>query len=254
MADADPDGTVVVRRDGPATWVGIHRPGKRNALNRALSAALADAVATAQGNGPCVLVIHSTTPGIFVGGTDIADLAARRFEDAMTGLNPRLFEQIAAFRWPTIALVDGPALGGGCELALACDFRLASPAARFGQPEPSLGLVAGAGAHWRLPELVGPDLARRILLAGEIVDGEQAVRSGLASHLAPAGDLEASAGRLVARITERSWRALELTKLALRTHERSTGGFDLVAQGLLYESPEAHERMTAFLTRRTPAR
>lgn len=244
------DGRLVVSRRGAATWIGIDRPRRRNALDRALSGALGQAVSDAEAAGPGILVIHSAIPGMFVAGTDIADLAARRTEDAMRALNPRLFARIAAYRWPTVAVVDGPALGGGCELALACDLRVASPAARFGQPEPSLGIVAGAGAHVRLPQMVGLGLARRMLLAGEIVDADQAVHAGLVDYLVPADELEAAVDELVARIAARSWRALELTKLALRAQERDTTGFDLVAQGLLYESTDTHDRLAGFLDRR----
>jgi enoyl-CoA hydratase/carnithine racemase len=243
------EGRVVVRRRGAATWIGIDRPERRNALDRTISEALGRALTDAEAAGPGVLVLHSTTPGMFVAGTDIADLAARRTEQAMEALNPRLFARIAAYRWPTVAAIDGPALGGGCELALACDLRVASPAARFGQPEPALGIVAGAGAHFRLPQVAGLALARRMLLAGEIVDADTAARAGLVDYLVPADDLEARVDELVERIAARSWRALELTKLALRSHERDTTGFDLAAQALLYESDEAHERLTGFLNR-----
>ena len=243
--------TIVLRRRTDAIWIGLNRPERRNALDHATSRALADAVATVEREGPCVLVLHSTTSGMFVAGTDIADLAKRRVDDALAPINVRLFEQIANFRWPTIAVVDGPALGGGCELALACDLRLASPAARFAQPEPSLGILAGAGANWRLPALVGIGLARRMLYAGDVVGAEEARAAGLVDRLVEAHQLEAAVDELVTRIAARSWRALELTKLALRSQRADTTAFDLVAQGLLYESEDKDQRMQAYLSRHT---
>ncbi len=143
--------TVQVTRRDNATWIGVHRPDKRNALDLATSRALRQALEDAQAGGPTVLVLHSTTPGIFVSGTDIGDLAGRGVEEALDPVNVRLFEQLASFRWPTVAVIDGPALGGGLELALACDLRVGSPAARFATPEPSLGIMAGAGETTACP-------------------------------------------------------------------------------------------------------
>jgi enoyl-CoA hydratase len=248
---ADGTGTVVVERRGAATWIGMHRPARRNALDRAMSDALAGAVAEAERGEPGVLVLHSTTGGMFVAGTDIGDLLKRGIDDALAPINVRLFEQIANFPWPTIAVIDGPALGGGCELALAFDLRVASPAARFAQPEPSLGILAGAGANWRLPQLVGIGLARRMLYAGDVVDAAEALDRGLVDRLVAADELTGAVEALVAQIAARSWRALQLTKLALRSRQQETTAFDLVAQGLLYESAEKAERMQAFLDRRT---
>jgi enoyl-CoA hydratase/carnithine racemase len=242
--------TVQVSRRDNAVWVGLNRPDKRNALNLATSRALRDVFDEAQAAGPAVLVLHSTTPGMFVAGTDIADLAERRAEQALNPVNVRLFEQLASFRWPTVAVVDGPAFGGGLELALACDLRIGTPAARFASPEPSLGILAGAGGNHRLSRLAGFAVAQRMLYAGDVVGAEAALACGLIDRLAPAADVDAAADALVASIAQRSWRALELTKLALRMGQRDTTTFDLAAQGLLYESEDAAARMGAFLDKR----
>lgn len=243
------DETVVVSRRDNSIWVGLRRPQKRNALDLATSSALSAAISLAQEQGPAVLVLHSTTPGIFAAGTDVADLAGRSFDEAMTAVNVRLFGQLASFRWPTIAVVDGPALGGGCELALACDLRIVTPAARFAQPEPSLGIIAGAGANYRLPQLAGLAVARRMLYLGDTVDGESAVACGLADRLASSDTVLDAVEYAVASIVKRSWRALELTKLALRFGQQDTTALDLVAQALLYESDDTAARLHAFLNR-----
>jgi enoyl-CoA hydratase/carnithine racemase len=245
--------TVQVTRRENAVWVGLNRPDKRNALDLATSRALREVFDEAQAAGPVVLVLHSTTPGIFVSGTDIADLAERRAEQALNPVNVRLFEQLASFRWLTVAVVDGAAFGGGLELALACDLRVATPAARFASPEPSLGILAGAGGNHRLSRLAGFAVAQRMLYAGDVVDAEAALAAGLIDRLAPAAELDAAVDALVASIARRSWRALELTKLALRLDQRDTTTFDLAAQALLYESEDAAARMKAFLEKR-PAR
>jgi enoyl-CoA hydratase len=243
--------TVQVTQRENAVWIGLNRPDKRNALDLATSRALRDVFEEAQAAGPAVLVLHSTTPGIFVSGTDIADLLQRRAEEALNPVNVRLFEQLASFRWPTIAVIDGPAFGGGLELALACDLRIGTLAARFATPEPSLGILAGAGGNHRLSRLTGFAVAQRMLYAGEVVDAEAALAAGLIDRLAPAAELDAAVDALVESIARRSWRALELTKLALRMGQRDTTTFDLAAQGLLYESEDAAARLKAFMERRS---
>ncbi|HEY4410082.1 MAG TPA: enoyl-CoA hydratase-related protein, partial [Acidimicrobiia bacterium] len=150
----------------------------------------------------------------------------------------------------TIAAVDGPALGGGCELAMACDLRVASTRARFAQPELNLGILAGAGANWRLAQLVGLPRARRMLYLGETLDAGTALAAGLVDAVHEPDALLDAALAMVATIAERSWRALELTKLALRLHRPATSAFDMAAQSLLFESDEKRERMEKFLNRR----
>jgi enoyl-CoA hydratase/carnithine racemase len=230
--------------------LGLNRPDKHNALDEATVDAL-DAELQSRSRQQSIIVIHSTTPGMFAAGADIAELRDRDADDALRGINARLFERIEQHRWPTIAAVDGPALGGGCELALACDLRLASPRARFGQPELSLGILAGAGANWRLPATVGLPLARRMLFSGLVLDAREALSAGLVDQVHPAEDLLDSAQQLAQVVAARSWRALELTKLALRQHRPATTIFDAAAQALLFESQEKRTRMDQFLQRTT---
>lgn len=242
---------LVVERRGDATWVGIDRPEVRNALDRATVDALHHAVSQATADGPSVLVIHSTTAGTFVAGADIAELAERGADDALQAINVGLFERIEAYRWPTIAAVDGPALGGGCELALACDLRVATARARFAQPEPALGIIAGAGANWRLAQLAGMGVARRMLYLGETLDAPAALSAGLVDRLVEIQELGNVVDEMVTAIGGRSWRATELTKLALRQHRPDTTVFDMAAQALLFESDDKADRMGAFLARRS---
>ena len=240
--------SVSVRRDDQIWWVGLDRPAKHNALDQAMVDELDTVLAEAR-REPTVLIIHSTTPGIFVAGADIAELRERSADAALLAINAGLFERLEAHRWPTIALIDGPALGGGCELALACDFRIASPNAVFAQPELSLGILAGAGANWRLPQLVGIGTARRMLYAGARLTADDALAEGLVDEVAD--DLPARGQALAATIAKRSWRALELTKLALRSQRPATTTFDVTAQALLFDSDDKYDRMTAFLERRS---
>jgi len=133
---------------------------------------------------------------------------------------------------------------------VACDFRVASTRSTFGQPEADLGILAGAGANWRLPQLVGLQVARRMLLAGERLDAPAALDAGLVDEVhEPDGVLEAGVA-LAERIAARSWLALELTELALRQHRPATTSFDIVAQALAFESEDKRRRMQAFIDRK----
>ena len=240
-------------RRGAALLVGLDRPAKHNALDEAMVAELHEVLDAAR-REPCVLVVHSVTPGMFAAGADIAELLGRDADDARRGINSALFERLEMHPWPTVAAVDGPALGGGCELSLACDLRLASPRARFAQPELALGIIAAAGANWRLAQAVGLPAARRMLYTGEVLDADAAVRLGLVDAVHPAEALLDAAVLLAERIATRSWRALELTKTALRAHRPATTDLDLDAQAELFESEEKHERMARFLQERARRR
>ncbi len=239
---------IQLRREGVLWWVGLDRPEKHNALDQQMVDEI-DAILAEARRSPSLLIFHSTSPGIFVSGADIAELRERDADAALLAINAGLFERLESHRWPTIALIDGPALGGGCEFAMACDFRLASSRAVFAQPELSLGILAGAGANWRLAQLVGLARARRMLYTGEKLDAEQACAAGLVDEVVD--DLEAHALELATTISKRSWRALELTKLALRSQRPATTTFDLAAQAMLFDSEDKKTRMTAFLDRRS---
>lgn len=245
----DSTGPLVCERRGDALLVGFDRPDKRNAIDVATVEALHQ-VLSDHARERSILVLHSTTPGMFVSGADIGELLARDADDALMGINLGLFERLEAHRWPTIAVIDGPAFGGGCELAMACDLRLASTRARFAQPELNLGILAGAGANWRLAQLVGLPLARRMLYVGETLDAEAALAAGLVDAVHEPEALLDAALAMAAGIATRSWRALELTKLALRLHRPATSAFDMAAQSLLFESDDKRERMENFLNRR----
>ncbi len=236
-------------RRGDVVLVGIDRPEKMNALDQALCDEFTELLASLR-HDPSILVIHSSTPGMFVAGADIGELLERDSEIGLRGVNATLFERLEEHRWPTIAAVDGPALGGGCELALACDLRVASDRSRFGQPELGLGILAGAGGNWRLAQAVGVPLARRMLYTGESLSAEQAYTHGLVDRLATPETVLEVAVELARRVARQSWRALELTKVALRLHRPATTLYDMTAQALLFDSDDKRTRMTAFLDER----
>jgi enoyl-CoA hydratase len=220
----------------------------RNAIDAAMVADLHTVCAELERH-PRVLVLTGGG-GVFAAGADIRELRERNREDALAGINSGLFDRIARLPMPTIAAIDGPALGGGAELAYACDFRVATSRARFGNPETGLGIMAAAGACWRLRELVGEPLAKEVLLAGRILTADEARHAGLVNELVPEEQLLAAADRLADRILKSAPLALRLTKLALAAPPGAHPRFDDVAQAVLFETEEKRRRMTAFLERR----
>lgn len=243
VAKADP--FVVVVEDEGVVNLGLNRPDKRNALSLALVEELREAIVVRR-NRPAVLVLTSVTPGMFIAGADIGELNDRGEEEAFQAINVELFNLISRWRWPTIAVIDGPAFGGGLECALACDLRVASPRARFAQPELGLGILAGAGGNWRLPQLIGQGVARKMLYLGEVLDAPAGLAVGLVDEISE--DPLAAAMAWVDVIRSKPWRALEITKLALSANETaSTRVVDILGQAILFESKEKHDRMQKFI-------
>ncbi|MGK5681769.1 enoyl-CoA hydratase/isomerase family protein [Actinoplanes sp. URMC 104] len=235
--------TIAVEELDDRVVVTLRRPEARNAINAAMVAELHDVCAALEAR-PRLLLLTGDG-GTFAAGADIGELRERGREQALQGINSRLFDRIARLPLPTVAAVDGYALGGGAELAYACDVRLASPAAVFGNPEPGLGILAAAGACWRLRELVGASVAKQVLLAGRRLDADDALRFGLVAEVVPAGELLKRAHGLLDRMGRSGALALRLTKLVA-----DGGGHPLtddLAQAILFESEEKRVRMDAFL-------
>ena len=241
------DATVRVEELDDRVVATLDRPARKNAIDAAMVGEL-HALCASLESTPRVLVLTGAG-GVFAAGADIRQLKERRREDALAGINSGVFDRVARLPMPTVAAVDGHALGGGAELAYACDFRIATPRARFGNPEPQLGILAAAGATWRLRELVGTPVAKQVLLAGRVLDGEEALAAGLVTELAEPDELLTRAHALVDRMLRADPLALRLTKLALAAPPGAHPGFDDVAQAVLFESEEKLRRMTAFLDR-----
>jgi enoyl-CoA hydratase len=236
--------TLAVQDGDDRVVVTLRRPEARNAINAAMVREL-HGVCAALEERPRLLLLTGDG-GVFAAGADIAELRERGRDQALQGINSRLFDRIARLPMPTLAAVDGYALGGGAELAYACDLRLASPSAVFGNPEPGLGILAGAGATWRLRELVGASVAKQVLLAGRRLDAEDAYRLGLVAEIVPAGELVKRAHALLDRMAKSGPLALRLTKLVAD----APGGHpvtDDLAQAILFESADKRARMDAFL-------
>ena len=235
--------------------VTIDRPEARNAIDkqttRELRAALDELV---ERDDVGVLILTGGGDKAFVSGADIAELKARRKKDALRGINSSLFRQLEDFPWPTIAAIRGFALGGGCEIAMACDLRVCGESAKLGQPEAGLGILAAAGGTYRLPRLVGIARAKELLFTGAILDAKEALAIGLVNRVVADADVLAESRKLAAKILEQSPLAVRMAKLAVNAW--SKGGMDAwrtledVAQAVLFEDEEKEKRMTAFLDRK----
>ncbi|MFG2780033.1 enoyl-CoA hydratase/isomerase family protein [Streptomyces prunicolor] len=239
--------TLLVEDREDRLVVTLHRPDARNAISGQMIREL-HAVCDQLEQDPKFLLLTGHG-GVFAGGADIAELLARGRDEALQGINSRLFERVRRLPMPTLAAVDGWALGGGAELSYACDLRIAGPDAVFGNPEPGLGILAAAGACWRLPELVGESVAKQVLLAGRNLDAAAALAAGLVIDVVPAEKLLDEAHALLDRMARSSATALRLTKLVVDSPGAHPVADDL-AQAVLFEGQDKKDRMTRFLKKR----
>lgn len=245
---------LVLRQDhgGGVCVLTINRPEKRNALNLELVRAL-ESVLRDIANEKSVRAVIFTGAGekAFVAGADIAELKERGAEEAHQGLNAAMFLAVEELGVPVIAAVRGWTLGGGMELAMACDVRIAGRSARFGQPELNLGILPAAGGLHRLPALVGMGTAKDLVLTGRIIDADEALRIGLVSRVVDDEALMDEALEAAKAIAGMPKLAVGLAKRALNVNFRVRPDMaftlDCAAQGVLFESEEKHARMQAFL-------
>ena len=248
--------TILVDRRDRVAVITINRPEKRNALNiqtRAEGAAILDELR----NDDSIRVVIFTGAGdkAFIAGADIAEFAGRSaLQQRAIMMERGLFNAIDTFPKPVIAMVNGYCLGGGCELALACDIRIASDTASFGQPEINLGIIPGGGGTQRLPRLVGEGKAMEMILTGEIIKAEEAFRCGLVNQVVPADQLEARTMEVANRIAEKSPIALRLAKEAVKLASRSNLDEGLHREvdvfALCFSSEDKDEGVKAFLEKR----
>jgi len=234
----------------------VNRPDKLNALNDALMRELGLAIDEARERADVGAVLLTGAGRAFVAGADIAELAGQTAAEgkARAERGQRVFRKFEQSPKPTLAAVNGFALGGGCELAMACHIRLASDAAKFGQPEVKLGIVPGYGATQRLPRLVGKGRALQLLLTGEMIDAAEAYRIGLVNRVVPAAELLDAARAMLAGILAQGPLAVA------HCIEAVDRGYDLPLDdaialeasyfGLLSASNDKAEGMRAFLEKR----
>jgi enoyl-CoA hydratase len=249
------DAPVLLAVEGGVAVVTINRPKVLNALAGATLDALAQVFDRIEAD-PRVRVVVLTGAGekAFVAGADITEIRdlGRASGEAFSRRGQALFARIEHFPKPVIAAVNGFALGGGCELAMACDMRIASDRARFGQPEVNLGILPGYGGTQRLTRLVGSGTARLLMLTGDMVDAESAHRIGLVDRVVPAEALMKEAVDLARAVAGKAPLAVAAIRRCVDAALQGTDGFDTEAGefGAIMESTDRSEGISAFLEKR----
>ncbi len=247
--------TLIVEVSDHVALIKLNRPDALNALNSTLLSELATALTEAQANEKVRCIVLTGSEKAFAAGADVKEMSSKSFVDAFgADLFTPETEAIGRVRKPIIAAVSGYALGGGCELAMMCDFIIASDTAKFGQPEVNLGIVAGLGGTQRLTRLVGKSKAMDMNLTGRFMDAEEADRAGLVSRVVPAKKLMDTAMEAARAIAEKSAITTMAIKESVNRAEETT-----LREGLLFERRLFHamfatedqaEGMGAFIEKR----
>ena len=251
--------TVQVEHAGAVAVLTAHRPAKRNALNATLRRELMDALDAAREDAAVrVVIITGAGEQAFIAGADVAEFAGRTPAEQRAVMEQRrVFDVVAEYPKPVLAMINGFALGGGCELALACDVRVAADTATLGQPEIRLGLIPGGGGTQRLTRLVGPGRALRLILTGELIPAAEALRIGLVDEVVPAAQLRARTLELAEAMAAHSPLTLQLAKEAVRAAQELPLAAGLARERELFleafGTEDKAEGVAAFLARRAPA-
>ncbi|MCI0337645.1 MAG: enoyl-CoA hydratase-related protein [Acidobacteria bacterium] len=249
---------ILLERRGRIALITVNRPEKLNALNIKTRLELSEALDELRNDLEIrVVVITGAGEKSFVAGADINEFAGRTAIQQRSVMKARSVLTAAEdFPKPLIAMINGFCLGGGCELALSCDIRIASDKAKFGQPEINLGIIPGGGGTQRLTRLIGEGKAMQMVLTGEMIDAHEAYRLGLVNEVYPHTELESKTMDLAARIAEKSPVALAMAKTAVKNAARMNlregldQEIDLFA--LCFSSEDKEEGVRAFLEKRKP--
>jgi enoyl-CoA hydratase len=247
---------LTLELDGRIATLTVSRPEVRNALDGATVDEFHGALDEVRRAKAGVLIITGAGDKAFVSGADIRAIRERRRDDALASINSRLMSAIETHEAVSIAAINGYALGGGCELAIACDLRIAAEHAVFGQPETAIGIIPGAGGTQRLPRIVGLGRAKELILTGARWDARQALANGLVGEVVPAPELAKAARALAERVLTQGPLAIRLAKLALYASTQMPLGagllFESTAQAITFESSDKNEGTAAFLEKRKP--
>ena len=249
--------TIAVETEDHVTLIRLNRPDALNALNSELLGELSEALSEAEASDKVRCIVITGSEKAFAAGADIKEMSEKSFVDVYTSdLFGKEIATLLACRKPIIAAVAGYALGGGCELAMMCDFIIAADTAKFGQPEINLGVMAGLGGSQRLTKFVGKSKSMEMHLTGRFMEADEAERSGLVSRVVPAKKLVEEALTVASKIAEKS----QITTLAVK--EAVNRSYETTLQeGLLFERRLFHslfatedqtEGMAAFLDKREP--
>ena len=249
--------TILVETRGPVGLVTLNRPQALNALNSTLMGELNQALAAFDADDAIGAMVVTGSEKAFAAGADIKEMQAKTYVETLLGSFLGNWEDVTRCRKPIIAAVAGFALGGGCELAMMCDFILAADTAKFGQPEINLGIIPGAGGTQRLTRFVGKSKAMEMVLTGRMMDAAEAERSGLVSRVVPAAELVDEAVKVATRIAGLSRPSVVLAKDAVnRAYETTLSEgvrFEKRVFHSLFATEDQKEGMQAFMEKRKPA-
>jgi len=234
----------------------INKPASLNALDTAVLGELAAVVEDLRTNESVKVLVLTGEGRAFVAGADISEMVSKNPIDGLEfgRLGASVFRAIEQLPFPVIAAVNGFALGGGCELAMACDIRLASAKAKFGQPETGLGIIPGFSGTQRLPRLVGPAKAKELIYTGEIIKADEALRIGLVNGVTEPEALIDEALAMAEKIALQPRQAVALAKKAIdagmQTDIDTAIGIENNLFALCFSTEEQKQRMTAFLNKK----
>ena len=245
--------TILLERRGRVGIITLNRPKALNALNSELMREVVSVVEELDADSGIGAILITGSERAFAAGADIAQLRDRTSSDALKAINSGIFNRIEEFAVPVIAAVKGYALGGGCELAIACDLRVLGESAKMGQPEVKLGIIPAAGGTYRLPRLVGLGLARELVYTGRMVAADEAMRIGLANKVVPDAEVVDAALAMADAIAKNGRLAVRAAKRALNAlsrpgHENAVV-FESSTQAVLFDSDDKKARMDAFLSK-----
>ena len=251
---------ILFEQEGRVAFLTVNRPEKRNTLNLETRREIAGVLlGLREDPGVGVLVVTGAGDKSFITGSDLnefgrmAPLEALEFCDT---LGQRLYHRLEELDIPVIAMINGLCLGGGLEVALACDIRIASETAKFGQPEVHLGIMPGSGATQRLPRLVGQGLAREMIFTGRVLEAREALGMGLVNRAVPARELRSVCLDMARVIASKSAFSLKMAKRALRMGQEigvNAGlAYEALAETAVFCHPDKEEGVQAFFDKRSP--
>jgi len=250
---------IVLKVEGAIAEVTINRPKALNALNSQTLKELGTVIdELAENQEVRVIILTGAGEKAFVAGADISEMKNKNALEArnFARLGQKVFSEIENMPQIVIAAVNGFALGGGCELSMACDIRLASTKAKFGQPEVSLGIIPGFAGTQRLPRLIGKGLAKELIFTGDMIDAEEAYRIGLVNKVYEPEELLIKAREMALKIISRGPSAVSLAKSAINNgmnmDDESAYSHEAEVFGLCFVTEDQKEGMGAFLEKRKP--
>lgn len=251
---------IIYKKDDGIARMIINRPEKRNALNRAARLEMIDALEDTTGDSSVkVLIISGAGGKSFIAGSDLTELSAfgpLEMEEFMATIAQQFYTRFEQLDKPVVAMIDGLCLGGGLELAMACDIRIASESSRFGQPETFVGIIPGGGGTQRLPRIVGVGKAKELIFTGNMIDAREALRIGLINQMVPAEKLEEVVMSMARQIVEKSPLVIKWAKKAINAGQETSLSmglsYEALAECLVMSSKDTKEGMKAFFEKRKP--